>query len=129
LLAWPVGTLSEDDFIAAHDISAARGPSPRAAITEPEKRRLASSDRVLAQLPALFILPPSPSPAKGAEGARPAAAEALKYLRENESALTYDQATGTLRAGTTRNANTIRPATYPHDRQPLTTEFARDGRA
>jgi hypothetical protein len=41
--------------------------------------------------------------------ARPAASpeETIGYLRANEIALTYDQATGTMQAGTTRAAKTI----------------------
>jgi len=63
-------------------------------------------DRALAQLPAALCLLPAPAGARrrrrtrrGAD-ARPAASAetAAGYLRANEIALTYDQATGTLRA-------------------------------
>jgi DNA invertase Pin-like site-specific DNA recombinase len=144
--------VSEADFIAAQDISAARGPEPRDEMSTPERRRYllagllvcgtcgrrmesawshgrpayrcshgrtsatpsdpgrpgnayVREDRVLAQLPALCLLP-APAEARrrrrtrrGAD-VRPAASpeEAAGFLRANEIALTYDQATGTLRA-------------------------------
>jgi site-specific DNA recombinase len=74
-------------------------------------------DRALAQLPALCLLLASAGPAEARRrrrtrrgtDARPAASpeEAAGYLRANEIALTYDQATGTLRARATGAAKTI----------------------
>jgi DNA invertase Pin-like site-specific DNA recombinase len=156
--------VSEADFIAAQDISLARGPAPTGDPVLPERRqyllagllvcgtcgrRMESAwshgraayrcrhghtsaappapgqpgnayvreDRALAQLPALFLLLAGAEPAeahrrrrtrRGAD-ARPAASpvEAIGYLRANEIALTYDQATGTLRAAATGAAKTI----------------------
>jgi DNA invertase Pin-like site-specific DNA recombinase len=74
-------------------------------------------DRVLAQLPALFLLLISTEPAqarrrrrtRGGTDVCPAASpeEAAGFLRANEIALTYDQATGTLRAAATGTVKTI----------------------
>jgi site-specific DNA recombinase len=73
-------------------------------------------DRALAQLPALCLLLASAGTAEARRrhrtrrgtDARPAASpeEAAGYLRANEIALTYDQATGTLRARPTGAAKT-----------------------
>ena len=71
-------------------------------------------DRALAQLPALCLLP-APTEARRRRrtrhgtDARPAASpeETIAYLRENETALSYDQATGTLQAGAIGAAKTI----------------------
>jgi site-specific DNA recombinase len=70
-------------------------------------------DRALAQLPALYPLP-GPAEARRRRrtrrgtDARPTASpeKAAGYLRANEIALTYDQATGTLRARATGAAKT-----------------------
>ena len=74
-------------------------------------------DGALAQLPAFFLLLAGAEPAEAHRrrrtrrgvDARPAACpeEAIGYLRANEIALIYDQATGTLRAAATGAAKTI----------------------
>jgi DNA invertase Pin-like site-specific DNA recombinase len=153
--------VSEAGFIAAQDITAARGPDPGGGLAVLERRRYllagllvcgtcgrrmesawshgrpayrcshghtsaappdparagnayVREDRVLAQLPALCPLP-APAEARrrrrtrrGAD-VRPTASpeEAAGFLRANEIALTYDQATGTLRAAATGTAKTI----------------------
>jgi site-specific DNA recombinase len=72
-------------------------------------------DRILPHLPALHLLITGPAVAtrrrrtrRGIE-VRPSASpeETIGYLRANEIVLTYDQATGTLLAGTTGASKTI----------------------
>ena len=148
--------VSEADFIAVQEISAARGPSPRGDLTGPQQRRYllagllacgtcgrrmesawsngkpayrcrhghtsatppdpgrpgnayVREDRILPRLPALYLLLTGTEPAtarrrrtrRGAD-VRPAVSpeEAIGYLREHQITLTWDQAAGTLRAGT-----------------------------
>jgi hypothetical protein len=148
--------VSEADFIAAQDVSVARGPIPKGDPSAPRRRRYllagllvcgtcgrrmesawsngrpayrcrhghtsagpadpgrvgnayVREDRALLQLPALFALLTGAEPVtarrrrtrRGADihpGANPEGAAG--YLCANEIALTYDQATGTLRATT-----------------------------
>jgi hypothetical protein len=155
--------VSEADFIAAQDVTAARGPAPRDDVSAPERReyllagllvcgtcgrRMESAwyngraaylcrhghttaaprdpgrpgnayvreDRALAQLPALHALLSGAPPAqprrrrtrRGVDTRRhPSPQEAIRYLRENETTLTYDQAAASLRAGTGGAAKTI----------------------
>jgi len=155
--------VSEADFIAAQDISAARGPAPQGALDGPVRRRyllaglvicwicgrrmdsawsndkpayrcrhghtsaappdpdLAKNayvreDRILARLPALYLLLTGPQGTggrirrrtrKGAD-VRPAVSteEMIGYLRERQISLTWDPAARTLRAGTSRAIKT-----------------------
>ena len=157
--------VSEVDFIAAQEISAARGPSPSDDMSAPRKRRYllagllvcgrcgrrmesawsngraayrcrhghtsaappdpgrsgnayVREDCALAQLPALHLLlllsgaPPAGErrrrTRRGADARhRTSTEDVIRYLRENEITLTYDQASASLRAGTGGPAKTI----------------------
>ena len=156
--------VSEADFIAAQDISAARGPAPQGALTGPVRRRYllaglvicgicgrrmdsawsngkaayrcrhghtsaappdpgraknayVREDRILARLPALYLLLTGAQGTTGRtrrrtrKGAdvRPAISteEVLGYLRERQISLTWDPAAVTLRAGTARAIKTV----------------------
>jgi site-specific DNA recombinase len=155
--------VSEADFIAAQDVSAARGPAPKGGPAAPERRRYllagllvcgtcgrrmesawshgkaayrcrhghtsaappdsgrpanayVREDRALSQLPALLCPLTGTEPAtarrrrtRRGTDTRPGvgAEEAAGYLRTNEIGLTYDQATGTMRAGAAGATKTI----------------------
>ena len=127
-----MGHLTEANFIAAQDSSAARGPAPQADVTEPERRRYLlvglltcgacgrRMDRnlavdILPRLPALHYLLAGGQPARrrrtrgGADARTQASPESvITYLRDRGITLTYDPAEGTLRAGTAKT--TIRKA-------------------
>jgi hypothetical protein len=156
--------VSEADFIAAQDVSANRGSSPRGDLAGPGKRRYLLAgliacgmcgrrmesawsngkpayrcrhghtsvtpprperprnayireDRIVPHLPALHLLLTDPAAGhrrrrtrRGIDARPWATAEtAISYLRENQIILTYDPASGTLRAGTGKAATTITP--------------------
>jgi site-specific DNA recombinase len=156
--------VSEADFIAAQDISAARGPAPHGALAGPVRRRYllaglvicgicgrrmdsawsngkpayrcrhghtstappdpdraknayVREDRILARLPALYLLLTGAQGTRGRtrrrtrKGAdvRPAISteEVLGYLRKRQISLTWDPASAMLRAGTSRAIKTV----------------------
>jgi site-specific DNA recombinase len=155
--------VSEADFIAAQEIGAPRGPSPRDDMSAPRKRRYllagllvcgtcgrrmesawsngrpayrcrhghtsaappgpgrsgnayVREDRALAQLPALHILLSGAPPAgerrrrtrRGADARhRTSLEDMIRYLRENQITLTYDQAAASLRAGVAGATKTV----------------------
>jgi len=156
--------VSEADFIAAQDISAARGPAPQDALPGPARRRYllaglvicgicgrrmepawsngkpayrcrhghtsaappdpgraknayVREDRILAHLPALYLLLTGAQGTRGrtrrrtrkGADARPAISteEAIGYLRESQISLTWDPAAQSLRAGTSRAIKTV----------------------
>jgi hypothetical protein len=87
------------DFIAAQDISAARGPPPDPVPPRPHHRRPAG--------------PGTAEERSRARGSHPdvrttaTAEDAIGDLREQQITLTYDPATSTLCAGTAEDAQTI----------------------
>jgi len=153
--------VSEADYIAAQDVSAARGPAPQADPGGLEKReyllaglltcgvcgrRMESAwstgrpayrcrhghtsasapdpgqpknayireDRILPHLPALHLLLTGPAAEtrrrrtrRGTDVRYQAPEDVITYLRQQQIALTYDPAAGTLRASTGESAQTI----------------------
>ena len=108
--------VSEANFVAAQDVSAARGPAPRGGVGIPERRKTAyvREDRILPHLPALHLLLTAPSSKtrrrrtrRGTDVRHQAAEDVIAYLRERQITLAYDPAEGTLRADTGDTAQII----------------------
>ena len=112
--------VSEADFVAAQDVSAARGPAPRTrgGVGIPERRQTAyvredrRSCRTSARpAPALCTAPSGGTrrrrTRRGTDVRHQAAEDVIAYLRERQITLAYDPAEGTLRADTGDTAQII----------------------
>jgi site-specific DNA recombinase len=91
-------------------------PAEPAVHRAPERPRNAyvREDRIVPHLPALHLLLTEPAGGprrrrtrRGTDVRRQAAEDVIGYLREQQMTLTYDPATGALRAGTGETAQTV----------------------
>ena len=109
--------VSEADFIAAQDIHATRGPSPRTDLPGPEKRRYLLSGLLVCGTceRRTESACPTANPPTGAGTATPPPAHQILVGRRTPTSartgscctVTYDPAAGTLHAGTGEAAQTI----------------------